>query len=217
MSDLFCRSPAGALDPSSPYAIVSPSHRGQWPGSPQFSGPSPGARIPGMSPGNPSLHSPIPDPNSPRAGTSEFFLDASFWYSLLTSDKDIYGRQGTKLCCHLMVQVPRSCPPACRHPASYLSALGPPPSPPSSPTMPCTCSCCPRPPPAWCPAWREATSALLWSASWARSSCDGTCRGSSSRRPTSVRCHQSVASSRCAVHPTHLSHIPLLVVHPELQ
>lgn len=75
MSDLFCRPPAGALDPSSPYAIVSPSHRGQWPGSPQFSGPSPGARIPGMSPGNPSLHSPIPDPNSPRAGTSESCLE----------------------------------------------------------------------------------------------------------------------------------------------
>ncbi|XP_061735676.1 mediator of RNA polymerase II transcription subunit 14 isoform X2 [Nerophis ophidion] len=58
----------GALDPSSPYAMVSPSHRGQWPGSPQVSGPSPGARIHGMSPGNPSLHSPIPDPHSPRAG-----------------------------------------------------------------------------------------------------------------------------------------------------
>lgn len=52
--------------------MVSPSHRGQWPGSPQFSGPSPGARIHGMSPGNPSLHSPIPDPHSPRAGTSEY-------------------------------------------------------------------------------------------------------------------------------------------------
>uniref|UniRef100_A0A673CUM6 Mediator of RNA polymerase II transcription subunit 14 n=1 Tax=Sphaeramia orbicularis TaxID=375764 RepID=A0A673CUM6_9TELE len=63
-------SPHGALDPSSPYAMVSPSHRGQWPGSPQVSGPSPGARIHGMSPGNPSLHSPIPDPHSPRAGTS---------------------------------------------------------------------------------------------------------------------------------------------------
>uniref|UniRef100_A0A8C7XDY5 Mediator complex subunit 14 n=1 Tax=Oryzias sinensis TaxID=183150 RepID=A0A8C7XDY5_9TELE len=59
-------SPHGPLDPSSPYAMVSPSHRGQWPGSPQVSGPSPGARIPGMSPGNPSLHSPIPDPHSPR-------------------------------------------------------------------------------------------------------------------------------------------------------
>uniref|UniRef100_A0AAQ5ZPM1 Mediator of RNA polymerase II transcription subunit 14 n=1 Tax=Amphiprion ocellaris TaxID=80972 RepID=A0AAQ5ZPM1_AMPOC len=63
-------SPHGALDPSSPYAMVSPNNRGQWPGSPQVSGPSPGARIPGMSPGNPSLHSPIPDPHSPRAGTS---------------------------------------------------------------------------------------------------------------------------------------------------
>lgn len=62
----------GALDPSSPYAMVSPSHRGQWPGSPQFSGPSPGARIHGMSPGNPSLHSPIPDPHSPRAATSKY-------------------------------------------------------------------------------------------------------------------------------------------------
>uniref|UniRef100_A0A668A5V5 Mediator of RNA polymerase II transcription subunit 14 n=1 Tax=Myripristis murdjan TaxID=586833 RepID=A0A668A5V5_9TELE len=60
----------GALDPSSPYAMMSPSQRGQWPGSPQVSGPSPGARIHGMSPGNPSLHSPIPDPHSPRAGTS---------------------------------------------------------------------------------------------------------------------------------------------------
>ncbi|XP_075887180.1 mediator of RNA polymerase II transcription subunit 14 isoform X2 [Nelusetta ayraudi] len=70
-------SPHGALDPSSPYAIVSPSHRGQWPGSPQFSGPSPGARIPGMSPGNPSLHSPIPDPNSPRAGTSSQVMPTS--------------------------------------------------------------------------------------------------------------------------------------------
>uniref|UniRef100_A0AAQ4PVN1 Mediator of RNA polymerase II transcription subunit 14 n=1 Tax=Gasterosteus aculeatus aculeatus TaxID=481459 RepID=A0AAQ4PVN1_GASAC len=64
-------SPHGALDPSSPYAMVSPSHRGPWPGSPQVSGPSPGARIPGMSPGNPSLHSPIPDPHSPRAGNSK--------------------------------------------------------------------------------------------------------------------------------------------------
>ncbi|XP_010888292.1 mediator of RNA polymerase II transcription subunit 14 isoform X2 [Esox lucius] len=61
----------GALDPSSPYAMVSPSQRGQWPGSPQVSGPSPGARIHGMSPGNPSLHSPIPDAShSPRAGPS---------------------------------------------------------------------------------------------------------------------------------------------------
>ncbi|XP_036401903.1 mediator of RNA polymerase II transcription subunit 14-like [Megalops cyprinoides] len=65
-------SPHGALDPSSPYAMVSPSQRaGTWPGSPQVPGPSPGARIHGMSPGNPSLHSPIPDSShSPRAGTS---------------------------------------------------------------------------------------------------------------------------------------------------
>uniref|UniRef100_A0A8C8FDY3 Mediator of RNA polymerase II transcription subunit 14 n=1 Tax=Oncorhynchus tshawytscha TaxID=74940 RepID=A0A8C8FDY3_ONCTS len=62
----------GALDPSSPYAMVSPNQRGQWPGSPQVSGPSPGARIHGMSPGNPSLHSPIPDAShSPRAGSSD--------------------------------------------------------------------------------------------------------------------------------------------------
>ena len=61
----------GALDPSSPYAMVSPSQRSQWPNSPQVSGPSPGARIHGMSPGNPSLHSPIPDPHSPRAATGE--------------------------------------------------------------------------------------------------------------------------------------------------
>uniref|UniRef100_A0A8C7SBH4 Mediator of RNA polymerase II transcription subunit 14 n=1 Tax=Oncorhynchus mykiss TaxID=8022 RepID=A0A8C7SBH4_ONCMY len=65
-------SPHGALDPSSPYAMVSPSQRGQWPGSPQVSGPSPGARIHGMSPGNPSLHSPIPDAShSPRTGSSD--------------------------------------------------------------------------------------------------------------------------------------------------
>uniref|UniRef100_A0A8B9RLC8 Mediator of RNA polymerase II transcription subunit 14 n=1 Tax=Astyanax mexicanus TaxID=7994 RepID=A0A8B9RLC8_ASTMX len=66
-------SPHGALDPSSPYPMVSPSQRtGTWPGSPQVSGPSPGARIHGMSPGNPSLHSPIPDAShSPRAGTSD--------------------------------------------------------------------------------------------------------------------------------------------------
>uniref|UniRef100_A0A3B3C8C1 Mediator of RNA polymerase II transcription subunit 14 n=1 Tax=Oryzias melastigma TaxID=30732 RepID=A0A3B3C8C1_ORYME len=70
-------SPHGPLDPSSPYAMVSPSHRGQWPGSPQVSGPSPGARIPGMSPGNPSLHSPIPDPHSPRAGTSSQIMPTS--------------------------------------------------------------------------------------------------------------------------------------------
>ncbi|XP_029967180.1 mediator of RNA polymerase II transcription subunit 14 isoform X2 [Salarias fasciatus] len=67
----------GALDPSSPYAMVSPSHRVQWPGSPQVSGPSPGARIHGMSPGNPSLHSPIPDPHSPRAGTSSQIMPTS--------------------------------------------------------------------------------------------------------------------------------------------
>ncbi|XP_038140730.1 mediator of RNA polymerase II transcription subunit 14 isoform X2 [Cyprinodon tularosa] len=67
----------GPLDPSSPYTMVSPSHRGQWPGSPQVSGPSPGARIPGMSPGNPSLHSPIPDPNSPRAGSSSQVMPTS--------------------------------------------------------------------------------------------------------------------------------------------
>uniref|UniRef100_A0A3Q2YDQ6 Mediator of RNA polymerase II transcription subunit 14 n=1 Tax=Hippocampus comes TaxID=109280 RepID=A0A3Q2YDQ6_HIPCM len=70
-------SPHGALDPSSPYAMVSPSHRGQWPGSPQVSGPSPGARIHGMSPGNPSLHSPIPDPHSPRAGTGSQIMPTS--------------------------------------------------------------------------------------------------------------------------------------------
>lgn len=68
----------GALDPSSPYAMVSPSQRGQWPGSPQVSGPSPGARIHGMSPGNPSLHSPIPDAShSPRAGTSSQVMPSS--------------------------------------------------------------------------------------------------------------------------------------------
>ncbi|XP_056902805.1 mediator of RNA polymerase II transcription subunit 14 isoform X1 [Takifugu flavidus] len=71
-------SPHGTgMDPSSPYAMVSPSHRGQWPGSPQFSGPSPGARIHSMSPGNPSLHSPIPDPHSPRAGTSSQIMPTS--------------------------------------------------------------------------------------------------------------------------------------------
>ncbi|MFT7799734.1 mediator of RNA polymerase II transcription subunit 14-like [Arapaima gigas] len=60
----------GALDPSSPYPMVSPGQRGgTWPGSPQISGPSPSARILGMSPGNPSLQSPIPDVSqSPRAG-----------------------------------------------------------------------------------------------------------------------------------------------------
>ncbi|XP_061679090.1 mediator of RNA polymerase II transcription subunit 14 isoform X3 [Syngnathoides biaculeatus] len=67
----------GALDPSSPYAMVSPSHRGQWPGSPQVSGPSPGARIHGMSPGNPSLHSPLPDPHSPRAGSGSQLMPSS--------------------------------------------------------------------------------------------------------------------------------------------
>ncbi|XP_013883262.1 mediator of RNA polymerase II transcription subunit 14 isoform X2 [Austrofundulus limnaeus] len=75
-SMLHTQSP-GPLDPSSPYTMVSPSHRGQWPGSPQVSGPSPGARIPGMSPGNPSLHSPIPDPHSPRAGTSSQIMPTS--------------------------------------------------------------------------------------------------------------------------------------------
>ncbi|OCT91688.1 hypothetical protein XELAEV_18014747mg [Xenopus laevis] len=65
-------SPHGALDPSSPYTMMSPSQRaGNWPGSPQVSGPSPAARMPGMSPANPSLHSPVPDAShSPRAGTS---------------------------------------------------------------------------------------------------------------------------------------------------
>ncbi|MEE6469611.1 hypothetical protein FKM82_008693 [Ascaphus truei] len=64
-------SPHGTLDPSSPYAMMSPSQRaGNWPGSPQVSGPSPAARMPGMSPANPSLHSPIPDAShSPRAGS----------------------------------------------------------------------------------------------------------------------------------------------------
>lgn len=54
--------------------MMSPSQRaGNWPGSPQVSGPSPAARMPGMSPGNPSLHSPIPDAShSPRAGTSKY-------------------------------------------------------------------------------------------------------------------------------------------------
>nr|XP_012805899.2 mediator of RNA polymerase II transcription subunit 14 [Jaculus jaculus] len=65
-------SPHGTLDPSSPYTMVSPSGRaGNWPGSPQVSGPSPATRLPGMSPANPSLHSPVPDAShSPRAGTS---------------------------------------------------------------------------------------------------------------------------------------------------
>lgn len=63
----------GTLDPSSPYTMMSPSQRaGTWPGSPQVSGPSPAARMPGMSPANPSLHSPVPDAShSPRAGTSK--------------------------------------------------------------------------------------------------------------------------------------------------
>lgn len=54
--------------------MVSPSGRaGNWPGSPQVSGPSPATRLPGMSPANPSLHSPVPDAShSPRAGTSEY-------------------------------------------------------------------------------------------------------------------------------------------------
>lgn len=94
---LFSCPPAGALDPSSPYAIVSPSHRGQWPGSPQFSGPSPGARIPGMSPGNPSLHSPIPDPNSPRAGTSESRLCSVQTSRLSTSRFPVTKRFGREL------------------------------------------------------------------------------------------------------------------------
>lgn len=53
--------------------MMSPSQRaGNWPGSPQVSGPSPAARMPGMSPANPSLHSPVPDAShSPRAGTSK--------------------------------------------------------------------------------------------------------------------------------------------------
>ncbi|XP_030641940.1 mediator of RNA polymerase II transcription subunit 14 [Chanos chanos] len=72
-------SPHGALDPSSPYTMVSPSQRpGTWPGSPQVPGPSPGARIHGMSPGNPSLHSPIPDAShSPRAGSSSQTMPTS--------------------------------------------------------------------------------------------------------------------------------------------
>uniref|UniRef100_A0A8C5NXY2 Mediator of RNA polymerase II transcription subunit 14 n=1 Tax=Jaculus jaculus TaxID=51337 RepID=A0A8C5NXY2_JACJA len=69
----------GTLDPSSPYAMVSPSGRaGNWPGSPQVSGPSPAARLPGMSPANPSVHSPIPDASpSPRAGASSQATPAS--------------------------------------------------------------------------------------------------------------------------------------------
>ncbi|XP_060090118.1 mediator of RNA polymerase II transcription subunit 14 isoform X2 [Heteronotia binoei] len=66
-------SPHGTIDPSSPYTMMSPSQRaGNWPGSPQVSGPSPATtRMTGMSPANPSLHSPVPDAShSPRAGTS---------------------------------------------------------------------------------------------------------------------------------------------------
>ncbi|XP_049637644.1 mediator of RNA polymerase II transcription subunit 14-like [Suncus etruscus] len=65
-------SPHGTLDPSSPYTMVSSSgQEGTWPGSPQVSGPSPATRRPGMSPANPSLHSPVPDAShSSRAGTS---------------------------------------------------------------------------------------------------------------------------------------------------
>ncbi|XP_062982599.1 mediator of RNA polymerase II transcription subunit 14 isoform X3 [Elgaria multicarinata webbii] len=70
-SMMLTQSP-GTIDPSSPYTMMSPNQRaGNWPGSPQVSGPSPAARMPGMSPANPSLHSPIPDAShSPRAGTS---------------------------------------------------------------------------------------------------------------------------------------------------
>ncbi|KAG7261764.1 hypothetical protein CRUP_009516 [Coryphaenoides rupestris] len=39
--------------------------------------PSPGARIHGMSPGNPSLHSPIPDPHSPRAASGSQVMPSS--------------------------------------------------------------------------------------------------------------------------------------------
>uniref|UniRef100_A0A8C6VS46 Mediator of RNA polymerase II transcription subunit 14 n=1 Tax=Naja naja TaxID=35670 RepID=A0A8C6VS46_NAJNA len=65
-------SPHGTIDSSSPYTMMSPSQRaGNWPSSPQVSGPSTASRMPGMSPANPSLHSPIPDvSHSPRAGTS---------------------------------------------------------------------------------------------------------------------------------------------------
>uniref|UniRef100_A0ACB8FHL7 Mediator of RNA polymerase II transcription subunit 14 n=1 Tax=Sphaerodactylus townsendi TaxID=933632 RepID=A0ACB8FHL7_9SAUR len=66
-------SPHGTIDPSSPYTMMSPSQRaGNWPGSPQVSGPSSATtRMTGMSPANPSLHSPVPDAShSPRAGTS---------------------------------------------------------------------------------------------------------------------------------------------------
>ncbi|KAM4788956.1 mediator of RNA polymerase II transcription subunit 14 [Cyanocitta cristata] len=72
-------SPHGTIDPSSPYTMMSPSQRaGNWPGSPQVSGPSPAARMPGMSPANPSLHSPVPDAShSPRAGTSSQAMPTS--------------------------------------------------------------------------------------------------------------------------------------------
>ncbi|XP_069492639.1 mediator of RNA polymerase II transcription subunit 14 isoform X2 [Ambystoma mexicanum] len=70
-SMMITQSP-GTIDPSSPYTMMSPNQRvGNWPGSPQVSGPSPAARITGMSPANTSLHSPIPDvSHSPRAGTN---------------------------------------------------------------------------------------------------------------------------------------------------
>ncbi|KAJ1119040.1 hypothetical protein NDU88_007226 [Pleurodeles waltl] len=70
-SMMITQSP-GTLDPNSPYTMMSPNQRvGNWPGSPQVSGPSPAARITGMSPASTSLHSPIPDvSHSPRAGTS---------------------------------------------------------------------------------------------------------------------------------------------------
>uniref|UniRef100_A0A8C7C534 Mediator of RNA polymerase II transcription subunit 14 n=1 Tax=Oncorhynchus kisutch TaxID=8019 RepID=A0A8C7C534_ONCKI len=85
----------GALDPSSPYAMVSPNQRGQWPGSPQVSGPSPGARIHGMSPGNPSLHSPIPDAShSPRAGSiqnGDIVAGPPFKYNTLNAFTKLLG------------------------------------------------------------------------------------------------------------------------------
>ncbi|KAM8753163.1 LOW QUALITY PROTEIN: mediator of RNA polymerase II transcription subunit 14-like [Rhynchonycteris naso] len=63
----------GTLDPSSPYTMVSPSGwAGNWPWSPQLSGPSPATRLSGMSPANqPITTSPVPDTShSPSAGTS---------------------------------------------------------------------------------------------------------------------------------------------------
>ncbi|XP_053418803.1 mediator of RNA polymerase II transcription subunit 14-like [Nycticebus coucang] len=63
----------GTLDPSSPYTMVLPSGRaGNWPGSPQVSGPSPATYMPGVSPANPSLplHSPVPNASHSQAGTS---------------------------------------------------------------------------------------------------------------------------------------------------